>query len=185
MLIILRTDNLAGAAVTGALLAFGVQTSVEIFDGFSSDYGFSKEDLIADGIGAGFSVLRNTIPGLAEKLDFRLEYINKGALADFNLFNDYTGQKYLLALKLSGFEQFEDTPLRFVELQAGYFARGFTPAEKAAGAELRREPYVAIGFNLQELLDSTPLKDTTGGLAARRTLEYIQLPYTYAASTQN
>jgi hypothetical protein len=180
-----NTDNLAGAAVTGALLAFGVQTSVEIFDGFSSDYGFSKEDLIADGIGAGFSVLRNTIPGLAEKLDFRLEYINKGALADFNLFNDYTGQKYLLALKLSGFEQFEDTPLRFVELQAGYFARGFTPAEKAAGAELRREPYVAIGFNLQELLDSTPLKDTTGGLAARRTLEYIQLPYTYAASTQN
>lgn len=179
------TDNLAGAAVTGALLAFGVQTSVEVFDGFSSDYGFSKDDLIADGIGAGFSVLRNTVPGLADKLDFRMEYINKGSLTDFNLFNDYTGQKYVLALKLSGFEQFENTPLRFVELQAGYFARGFTPAEKASGAELRREPYVAIGFNLQELLDATPLKDTTAGLAAHRTLEYIQVPYTYAATTQN
>ncbi len=179
------TDNRTGAAVTGALLAFGVQTSVEVFDGFSSDYGFSKEDLIADGIGAGFSVLRNTVPELANKLDFRMEYINKGSLSDFNMFNDYEGQKYVLALKLSGFEQFEETPLRFVELQAGYFARGFSPAEKAAGAELRREPYFAIGLNLQELLDATPLKETTAGLAAHRTLEYIQVPYTYAGTTQN
>jgi Predicted periplasmic lipoprotein (DUF2279) len=179
------TDDLAGAAVTGALLGFGVQSSVEFFDAYSQDFGFSNEDLISDAVGAGFSVLRNTVPGLARKLDFRLEYGFDGKLADFSPFNDYKNQKYVLALKLSGFEAFEDTPLRFVELQAGYFARGFTAQEKAQGADARREPYVAIGFNLGELFDTKPIKDTVPGLFARRTLEYIEVPYTYAATTQN
>jgi hypothetical protein len=180
-----QTDNLAGAAVTGAILGFGVQSTVEFYDAYSTDFGFSKEDLIADGIGAGFSVLRSTVPGLAEKLDFRMEYVGTSKIEDFSPFNDYKGQKYLLALKLSGFEALEDTPFRFVELQAGYFARGFTKQERAQGAELRREPYFAIGFNLQELLDAKPIRNEVPFLAAKRTLEYIQLPYTYAATTQN
>ena len=126
-----RNDNIVGAAVTGAILGMAVQTGVEIFDGFST-FGFSKEDLIADGIGAGFSVLRSTVPGLDKKLDYRIESMKSGSFG-FIPADDYSGQKYLLALKLSGFEQFEDSPLRFVELHAGYFARGFTQAEIDAG----------------------------------------------------
>lgn len=177
------TDR-AGAALTGAVLGMGIQTYVEILDGFS-DNGFSGEDFVVDGIGVGFSVLRSHVPGLANKLDFRMEYVPSGNDGAFKPFHDYSGQKYLLALKLSGFENLEDTPLRFVELQAGYFARGFTDAEQERGDDIRREPYVAVAFNLQELLDGGPMRDTLPSEAARRALEYVQLPYTYVASTQN
>jgi hypothetical protein len=141
--------------------------------------------MVMNGLGAGFSVLRSTVPGLAEKLDFRMEYIPSGNKGDFRPASDYSGQKFILALKLSGFEAFKDTPLRFVELHAGYFARGFTDEEEARGEELRREPYVGIGLNLQELLDAGIRKDTTAGLIAKRTLEYVQVPYTYAATSQD
>jgi hypothetical protein len=174
-------DDPTGAALTGGLLGMGIQTYVELLDGFSEN-GFSPEDFVADGIGVGFSILRNTVPGLAAKLDFRMEYVPSGNKGAFEPYSDYSGQKYLLALKLSGFETFEDTPLRFVELQAGYYARGFTEEERSKGKELRREPYVAVGLNLQELLDGTAVRDDMPVLMARRTLEYVQLPYTYLSN---
>ncbi len=172
-----------GAGITGALLSFGIQGAIEITDGFASEYGFSNQDLIADGLGAGFSALRTTIPGMAEKVDFRMEYdpwIN--GQSTFQPFNDYKNQKYLLALKLSGFEQFEDTPLRFVELQAGYFARGFGHKGDAPVGELRRVPYFAIGINLAELFKVEPIRDTVPAQFARRAFEYIQVPRTYVAT---
>lgn len=178
------TSDRAGAALTGAVLGIGVQTYVEILDGFS-DNGFSSEDFIADGIGAGFSVLRSHIPGLADKLDFRMEYLPSGNDGRFAPFHDYSGQKYLLALKLSGFEALEDTPLRFFELHAGYFARGFTDDEKRRGDDIRREPYVAVAINLQELLDGAPARDSLPAAVTRRALEYVQPPYIYAASQQD
>jgi Predicted periplasmic lipoprotein (DUF2279) len=178
------TEDRAGAALTGAVLGMGIQAYVEILDGFSNN-GFSTEDLVADGLGVGFSVLRNSIPGMAEKVDFRMEYLPSGNDGRFRPYHDYSGQKYVLVLKLSGFEEFEDTPLRFVELHAGYFARGFTEQEQADGKDVRREPYLAVGFNLRELLGMAPVGDTTPGMAAERFLEYTQLPYTYAATSQD
>lgn len=172
-----------GAGITGAILGFGVQSVVEVLDGFSSEYGFSNQDLIADGVGVGFAMLRNTIPGLSEKLDFRMEYNPWSAgLGKLGPFNDYQNQKYLLALKFSGFEQFQDTPLRFVELHAGYFARGFGEKGAPPIGELRREPYVAIGVNLAELFKVEPVRDTVPAQFARRAFEYIELPGTYAAT---
>jgi hypothetical protein len=68
-----------------------------------------------------------------------------------------------------------------VELQAGYYARGFTDDEREDGDELRREPYVAVGFNLQELFGHS---DSTVALMAQRGLEYVQVPYVYIATSQ-
>jgi hypothetical protein len=174
------TEDRAGAAVTGAFLGMGLQTYVEVLDGFS-DNGFSFQDFVADAVGCGFSILRSTIPGLADKLDFRLEYVPSGN-DEFSPVQDYSGQKYLLALKLSGFEEFENTPLRFVEFQAGYYARGFTENEQENGDPKRREPYFGIGINLQELLDRKPISDTTPIMFLRSELQYIQVPYTYLST---
>jgi hypothetical protein len=178
-----EVDDPNGAIITGAILGMGVQTYVEFFDGFSGGHGFSYEDFIADGLGVGFSVLRNTVPELAEKLDFRLEYI-QSEYSDFAPVTDYAGQKYVLALKLSGFEELQETPLRFFELQAGYFTQGYTDAERENGVDQRREPYLAIGLNLNELLNQAPeVRNTTPGLAASRALEYLQVPYTYVPTS--
>lgn len=174
-----------GAAMTGALLGMGVQTYVEVLDGFSGGHGFSYEDLIMDGVGAGFSYLRSTIPALAETVDFRMEYLPSGYGDGFAPVTDYSGQKYLLALKLSGFEEFQETPLRFVELQVGYYARGISDEERARGDTLRREPYVAVGFNLGELLHAADAGDSLPGLAAMRATEYLQVPYAYVPTSRN
>lgn len=176
-----KVSDPMGAALTGSLMGFAIMAGVEVGDGFSPDYGFSHEDLIADGVGAGFAFLRNTVPGLADKLDYRMEYL-KSPYHSFDPTGDYEGQKFLLALKLGGFERFADTPLRFVELQAGYFARGYKDNARFHERK-RREPYVGIGLNLQELLAVTPLDNTSVGLAADRVLEYYQVPYTYAATS--
>lgn len=170
-----EADDPRGAAITAALLAMGVQTYVEVFDGFSVDHGFSYEDLTMDGIGALTSVLRSAYPEFGRKVDFRMEYLPSGN-AKFSPLSDYSGQKYVMALKLAGFDSFADTPLRFLELQAGYYARGFTAQEKARGEKRRREPYVGIGLNLQPLFAES---DTAPALAAQRVLEYVQVPYTY------
>ena len=173
--ILQEADDPRGAAVTAALLAMGVQTYVEVFDGFSADHGFSYEDLTMDAGGALLSVMRSAFPELGRKLDFRMEYLPSGN-AKFSPISDYSGQKYVLALKLAGFDQFADTPLRFMELQAGYYGRGFTPAERARHERRRREPFVGIGLNLQPLFDGAT---SAPAAAAQRVLEYVQVPYTY------
>ena len=179
---------------TGALLSMGLMTYIEVFDGFSKDHGFSHEDLIVDAAGALFSVARRTVPGLREKLDFRLLYTPDrrtlralGCLPEPHCdregetvrspITDYSNQRYLLALKLAGFDRLADTPLRFVELHTGYYARGFTAEEESRGDPLRRRIFFGAGLNVGELL--FPGRPRGGvGRALKSVLEYLQLPYT-------
>ena len=179
-------DDPANAAITGAILGMGFQTYIEFFDGFAGLHGFSYEDMIANGLGASFSFLRDTVPGLRDKVDFRLEYWGASDYHDWGPVTDYDGQRYLLALKLSGFDGLEDSPLRYVELQAGYFTEGYTDETRDAGVDPERNPYVAIGLNLNELLGMAPdVANTLPGHAASTLLEYWQPPYTYVATAYN
>jgi hypothetical protein len=175
-----------GAPITAAALALSTLLYVEVFDGFSVDHGFAYEDVIFDSLGAGFSVLRNIVPGIRNKLDYRMEYVPSGNRSGFHPMTDYSGQKFVLVLKLAGFEWLEDTAPSYFEVHTGYFARGFTPAERERGEPERRVPYVGIGLNLQQLLFGSehpaevPLEQY-----GRRALEYLQVPYAYAAYPQN
>jgi len=175
----MTADRPEGAAVTGALLSLGVLTMVEVFDGFANDHGFSYEDMLSDGAGIAFSLLRNTIPGMREKIDFRQEYVPRSYMGGFHPILGYESKRFLLALKLSGFDTFRDTPLRYLEIHAGYYARGFTRAAREAGVPKIREPYIGIGINLNELFFGRAKPDE-GVLkwGARFTLEHFQPPYT-------
>ena len=175
-----------GGEITAALLATSLMTYVEVFDGFSGDHGFSYEDLVMDMLGAGVSALRNYVPGLREKVDFRMQYLTSPHSA-FEPFGDYEGQKFFMVVKLAGFENLRDTPLRFVELHGGYLARGFSGEEEKAGTARERNLYVGIGLNLQELLFGKVDKEREHWAAktARVGLEYVQIPYTYVSSGGN
>lgn len=182
------------APISGAILAMALMTGIEVFDGFSKDHGFSHEDLIVDAAGALFSVARRSIPGLREKVDFRLLYTpDKRSFRAFRCFprpfcdddsgtnrspiTDYSNQRYLFAVKLAGFEGLKSTPLRFVELHAGYYARGFTLEEELDGDPLRRRLFVGAGLNVSQLLfPSRPRSAVARGL--RSALEWVQIPYT-------
>jgi hypothetical protein len=101
----------------------------------------------------------------------------------FNPIRDYAGQKYLLALKLSGFSATRDTPLRYLELQTGYYTRGFSRDEQLEGLTRSRHGFIGIGLNLSELLFGQRAGNERGSLRAGRFFfEHIQLPDTATRS---
>ncbi len=182
-----------GAPITGALLGFGIMGAGEAIDGFTGKHRFSREDIVANAAGAVFSIVRNSVPGLSEKLDFRLLYTPASderpgiKSSEFHFLPPYERQRYLLALKGSGFDALKTTPLRYVELQGGFEARGFEDNERRLGYPKERTLYAGIGLNLNEVLfgagsfpNFAKYRDTVPGWAVRKTFEYLQVPYTAA-----
>jgi hypothetical protein len=172
-----NTRTTAGTELSGALLASGLMLYSEFYDGFKGGFGF--KDVAFNSMGAGFGVLRNTVPGLEEKLDFRrLVVPYDGHVYSFTGLNHYRQDRYLFALELGGFKGLRKSPLRFVELHAGYYATGFTEEEKEDGDPLRRKIFVGVGLNLNQLIfGRAPRSRVTR--AASQVLDYWQPPYTY------
>jgi len=156
------------SSVYGPLTSLVIHGMMEVGDSFSKSQGFSYEDLVMSTLGAGFYYVREKYPAVKETLDFRLEYV-----PDFNsdqdLFTQYDSMKYLMALKFSGFKSMEDTPMKYFELQVGYYTRGYENNE----ASKERVVYAGIGINSSEVLKAL------GWTKTSEVLHYYQLPYTY------
>ncbi len=138
-----KTNASEGDAVTAAALAFGFIAYNEISDAIEPDSGWSMNDVVMNGLGAGFSVLRNTVPGLKEKVAFKIEIVPNQDFWTYSGPRRFEQQRFMFSLKGAGFRQLEETPLRFLDLQLGYGAEDFEPEERAAGnraqaARLRR-----------------------------------------------
>ncbi len=189
-----NATNPTGAPITGALIAFGIMGLGEAVDGFTGKHRFSREDIVANGIGAAFSILRNSIPGMRDKLDWRIMYTPASfersgitASEESGILPPYQRQRYIMALKGSGFEALRNTPLRYAELHAGFDARGFEQDERRLGYPIERTFYVGFGLNLNEVLfgaGSLPnlarYKSTLPARVVQKTFEYVQVPYTAA-----
>jgi hypothetical protein len=122
---------------------------IELFDGYSVDHGYSYEDTIMNGVGVTLSLLRHRYPRLRKLFDYRLFYYPSGG-SSFRPMIDYEGQKFFGALKLAGIPGVERTPLRYVELLAGYYTRGFP---RYAQADERSAHFVlGVGLSLSELI---------------------------------
>lgn len=164
------------SAVTAAILGSALQTYGEILDGLKEGGGFGYEDFAFNTAGAAFSALRNSVPGLREKLDFRIEIVPNDDIYTFQGKKHFEQQRFHLVVKLSGFEGINRSPLRFLELHAGYYAKDFELEDIAAGLEPKRKPFVGVSINFAELLFG---RSPTGlGRAAATVLEYVQPPYT-------
>lgn len=153
------------AARNGALSSFAIMGFMEVGDSFSN-YGFSWEDMLMNTMGSASSYLLYHYPALDEKLDLRWEYAPDFSNAD--IFTDYENTRYLAALQLDGFDQFRETPLRYVELQVGYYARGF----ETARPDRERNFYVGVGLNVGRVLTDL------GCGRFCKVFHYYQPPYT-------
>jgi hypothetical protein len=171
-----KTGNAHGSAATAAVLASGLMIYSELFDAHKKTSGFSVQDVVSNTAGAAFSTLRNTVPGLKEKLDFRLLLMPNSDVFTFKGKRHYEQQRYLLALQLAGFDDLRESPLRFVELHAGYRATGFTGAQQQRGERLRRSLFVGVGLNLNEIFFRNARSGV--GHVAGQALNYLQVPYT-------
>lgn len=164
-----------GIELTAAALASGIMLWSEVFDSIEPTGGWSWEDVTFNSLGAGFSVMRNSVPGLDDKLDFRLMIEPNDDIYTLQGKEHFRQQRYLFALKLAGFKTFERIPLRFVELHLGYRADGFLNEDRAAGILPKRHVFAGLGINLKELL----FKDarTRKGRAVGEVLTYFQPPF--------
>lgn len=164
----------------GVWTTLGIMTAVEVLDGYSKQYEFSKEDAILNvaGVALGYVLERN--PDLDRLIDVRVLY--RPSAGKFDPFGDYSGQKYLLALKASGVPALRENPLlRYFELTAGYGTRGY---ESPQGVVRSRHVYVGVSLNLSEVLGSTVFRGAGERSRVQRAtdlfFEFVQVPGTAA-----
>jgi hypothetical protein len=159
----------------GSVSSFSIMTLMEVGDSFSS-YGFSYEDFLANTSGAALSYLLGQNKSLSRKIDFRVEYLPSKSMRNGNvddLLTDYTGMKHLLALKINGFEAAQNNLLKYLELQFGFYTRGYLGSDLKYYDEKSQDLYVGIGLNMIEILKRLSFKNTS------RAFHYYQMPSTY------
>jgi hypothetical protein len=170
-------------------LGYGLWTSVgtllgiELVDGYSRKWRFSKEDVVANLAGGALAWWLETTPAADALLDLRLQYgRSEGPQGrrDFDPFGDYSGQRYLLVLKASGVPVLrEQAMLRYLEFNLGYGARNFEDEARALVAPTRHV-YFGVALNLSELLRSTAYKGNARPSRTQRLsetfFEYVQVP---------
>ena len=154
----------------GPLTSWVFQGLMEVGDSFSTTEGFSYEDMVMNTVGAAFYYVREKYPEVKRKVDLRLEYIPDFS-SDVDIFTQYNSMKYLFALKFSGFDSMEETPMKYFELQLGYYTRGYQDSDNYNSEE--RVTYVGVGINSSEVLKAMGWTKTSS------ILNYYQLPYTY------
>ena len=159
------------AATYGALSTLAIVAYMEVGDSFSH-FGFSKEDIVANSIGISYGYLSYKYPKLANLVDIRWQYKpNKETLGDF--VTDYENSKFLLALKLNGFDFARDSFLKHIELHTGYYTRGFNNPDVTK----ERNIFFAISLNLTDLFRRHSYNKTS------TLLKYYQIPDTSLEKT--
>ena len=164
------------AALLGALTGFGFQLTIEIFDGFSSQWGFSTGDLAANTIGAGLYYAQQRV-WKEQLIKYKFSY-HPTEIAQYvpsllgenstqRLFKDYNGQTYWLSFNLNGLLFKNENFPNWLNLAVGYNATGMT------GARVNRTIYNGIdipqyertySFVLSPDIDITKIKSKSNAI---------------------
>jgi hypothetical protein len=172
------SDN--DAILIGATNSLLTMSLIEIGDGFSVSEGYCWQDEIMNAVGAGMAYLRHRFPAVRERVDFRWEWFPSPAVRSgdrFDVFTDYSGQKFLLAFKLDGWIRTGNPILKLLDLQVGYYTRGYVSSDKDYFDGKHRFGFVGIGLNMTYLLERLT------GHRASGVFDYIQVPYTYVPTS--
>lgn len=169
----------ARARALGAWSALGVMMGVEILDGYSKKYRFSREDAVMNLAGAGLAYAMERYPALDQALDYRLLY-KPSPGSSFEPGGDYSGQTYLLILKAAAVPAWrEHRVMRYLELAVGYGTRGY--GETPPG-DPHRNAYIGLSLNVAEVLGRTLFNRPGPASRAKRAtelfLELAQVPGT-------
>ncbi len=127
------------ATWVGGLTALGFQTIIEIFDGFSSEWGFSRTDMLANIVGTAL-FMSQQFAFNEQRVQLKFSFhptifpkYNPGELGNNrwqSWLKDYNGQTYWLSINPSSFMKTNTDFPRWLNLSVGYGATGMTGAEK-------------------------------------------------------
>ena len=171
-----NTEASTGDALTAGMLAAGFMAINEVSDGIEADSGYSMQDIAMNLTGATLSVLRNAVPGVKEKLAFKIEIMPNRSIYSHVGKKHYAQQRFMLSIKGAGFASLRETPLRYLDFQVGYYASDFLNSDRAKGLEPKRHLFFGVGLNVGELLFGE--SRSRFGRAAHSVLDHVQLPYT-------
>lgn len=164
-----------------AWYTLGAFAAIEVADGFSKKWRFSREDMLMNVAGVGAGVLLERHPGLDRLFDLRLRYRpSREEGGRFDPFGDYSGQTYLFVTKLAGFPALRRQGLlRYVEVAAGYGTRGY---DHSSGIQGTRNVYFGLSLNLSELINKRGAQAGRLQRFASTALEFVQIPGTVLLS---
>lgn len=151
--------------IYGATLGFGFLTTVEVFDGFSEEWGFSWTDVLANGAGTGLYVGQELLwneQRMMLKFSFhqthyamqRPDKLGDGFLEQ--VLKDYNGQTYWLNINLHSFFKESNIP-KWLDLSVGYGADGMLTGLKDVDNQLltnkerNRQFYLSFDLNLSKI----------------------------------
>jgi uncharacterized protein YfiM (DUF2279 family) len=167
----------------GFWTSLGIMTGVEVVDGFSRQWRFSREDAALNLAGAALGYWLEKNPAADALIDFRVQYrrsTGPDGRRSFAPFSDYSGQTYLLVFKGSGMQALRTHPVfRYLEFSVGYNARNYE-REARGFAQPSRTVYAGISLNLSELLSKTVYSRNVEPSRTQRFtetfFEYVQVP---------
>lgn len=126
--------------IYGAALGFTFLTIVEVFDGYSKEWGFSWSDVAANTVGTGLYIGQELLweeQRITLKFSFhstkyaemRPDVLGENILQE--VLKDYNGQTYWLSANLHSFIKNKDSKIpRWLNLAFGYGADGMLTANK-------------------------------------------------------
>ena len=152
--------------IYGAGMGFIVITTVEVFDGFSAQWGASKGDLLANATGSGLYVVQQLLwkeQKIVPKFSFHYTpyaSARPNLLGDNfanQILKDYNGQTYWLSCNLSSFIASEKVP-KWLNVAVGYGAEGMVTAENKLvnsvffpEKERTRQFYLSLDVDLRKI----------------------------------
>jgi hypothetical protein len=162
--------NNTKSVLYGAGIAYFYQTTIEVFDGFSSEWGFSMSDVTANTLGSGILISQQLLWNeqritLKESFhqtkysEYRPGMLGENLLE--NIVKDYNGQTYWASINLYSFINRSQSKFpKWLSLAVGYGAEGMVgarlnPTDVDATAvpsfPRYRQYYLGIDFDLSRI----------------------------------
>ena len=162
--------NSSKSAIWGSIMGFGLMIPIELLDGYSSQYGASSSDILADALGAGLflgqSLLWDDVrihmkysysrSGIAQ---YRPDVLGKNGQEQW--LKDYNGQTYWLSFDMYKLVHMKPKWLNFA---LGYGVNNMVNANGTATEnfpyESYRQYYLGIDINISHMQSKSKLINT-------------------------
>ncbi|MBJ6143348.1 DUF2279 domain-containing protein [Hymenobacter sp. BT559] len=183
--------NERAAVLTGGLIALLYQTTIEVFDGRSEGWGFSKGDMAANL--TGVALFMGQQYGFGEqKASLRYGWRQSiypayrpnllGHHAGNQMLKDYNGQQYWLSFNMASVLPVGPSFPRWLNLDLGYSASGMTgghanpPYFDAAGNEVKFRRYRQFYLSPDITLAQLPGLRTSGAQPLISAGQFFKIP---------
>lgn len=161
---------------------------IEVGDAYTSEYGFSYEDLISDLSGITLGIILEYSPTLDSLIGYSWQYIptsrfyKKQNEKPINFTTDYNGSIFVLNFRLAGLQNLGlKLPkfLRYIQFDFGYFTRNYRSGDVTDEGPYR-SLYYGVSLNFMEIVkDFFDNPETRASRILQQPFKYYHIPAGY------